>query len=965
MKKISLAIIVFLYAMLPMFSQYIKYVNPFIGTGGHGHTYPGATVPFGMVQLSPDTRPDGYNDWDGCSGYHYSDSIIYGFSHSHLSGTGIADYCDILLMPSNNSMEGNRKQYASLFSHAGESASPGYYSVELLKHHIKAELTCTERTGFHQYHFSEKNASVILDLTHRDKLLSSYIHIISNTKIEGLRRSVSWAADQYVYFAIEFSQPFHSSIKNYDGFEKITDAAIGDSIEKIAEFSFNGIDTLRIKCALSSVSCEGAWKNMYAEIPTWNFDAVKKSAELTWEKQLSKIEVSGGTPDEKINFYTALYHTMIVPNRYDDVDGNYRGRDLLIHNTENKFNYYTVFSLWDTYRAAHPLYTILEQKKTNDFINTFLKQYKQGGKLPVWELSSNETYTMIGYHSVSVIADAYLKGIKNYDTIEAYNAMKHSAMQIDFGLKYLKEKGFIESQDESESVSKTLEYSYDDWCIAQMGKKLNMDDSYNFYLRSKNWMNLFDGTFIRPRYNGGWYKPFDPSEVNGNYTEANAWQYTFYAPHDIGSLFPPDKQAHNFERLEGLFTSSSAMTGRVQSDITGLIGQYAHGNEPSHHTAYLFNYVNATDKTAYYVNKIRNDFYYNSPNGLVGNEDCGQMSAWYIFSALGFYPVCPGTQYYDAGTPLFDEIKIHLENGNTCTIQANGKSASAIYVSSIKINGTEISEPFIQHSDIMQGSQIEFQMTDKKENSIAGSHGNIVPAAVPRTPIINAENVFKDSLIISLQALDSSEKLIYNTEGIIPLVAPTFYSKPFTIYNSAKIMAVAKSSNGSAGRPVTAIIKKLSSNFDLAYLNNYNAQYTGGGDYALIDGIRGKKDFKTGAWQGWWGNNMEIIIDLGKEKRINSIRAGFLQDVKSWIWLPKEMAIYVSEDGENFTFLTKISDPLNVQSYKIQTQEMSAGFTQLKTRFIKIIAVNQGEIPAWHPGVGNRSWIFCDEIIIE
>ena len=640
----------------------INYVNPFIGTGGHGHTYPGATMPFGMMQLSPDTRLEG---WDGCSGYHYSDTYIYGFSHTHLSGTGVSDYGDILLMPTNainfhNGADG-KKGYRAHFSHENEKATPGYYKVKLDSTHIKVELTVSKRGGIHQYQFpSAENQIVILDLIHRDKVLDAKIDKISTTEIQGFRFSDAWAKDQRLYFYLKTSHPFIDQVQS--------PSAQGSSGARKSALTFinPNNEPVIIKIGISAVDEAGARQNLETEIGSLTFDEVKKKAEVTWEKQLEKIVIESSNLDHQTNFYTAMYHTMIAPNLYQDVDGRYRGMDLKIHQT-HEFDYYTVFSLWDTYRATHPLYTIIEQDKTNDFINTFLAKYDEGGIMPIWDLSANYTDCMIGYHAVPVIADAFLKGIRGYDTENAFEAMKHSAFQDKLGLKSYKKIGFIPMEEESESVSKTLEYAYDDWTIAQMAKAMGKEDDYRlFSRRAQHYKNIFDPetNFMRGRFRNTWFSPFDPFEVNFNYTEANAWQYSLYVPQDISGLMDLMGGKKKLENhLDAMFSAQLETSGRDQPDITGLIGQYAHGNEPSHHMAYLYNYVNQPAKTQEKVHQILTELYKNEPDGVSGNEDCGQMSAWYVLSSMGFYPVTPGSNEYIIGTPLFKKTTINLENG--------------------------------------------------------------------------------------------------------------------------------------------------------------------------------------------------------------------------------------------------------------------------------------------------------------
>lgn len=600
--------------------NFSKYVNPYIGTGGHGHTFPGATVPFGMVQLSPDTRIDG--SWDGCGGYHYSDSVIYGFSHTHLNGTGISDYGDIMLMPTMGKPSLDKKDYSSSFSHANEKTSAGYYAVMLDDDAINSELTATTRTGFHRYTFIKGGqANIILDLNHRDRLLMGEIRVIDSKTIEVMRRSEAWARDQYIYARIEFSVPMEITAVNNNAFApaKVTDKFFAGSLLALS-FSkqVKAGEQILVKVALSLTGYEGAAKNMQAELPGWDFEAVKANAEKLWDKELCKIEIGETDTDKLAVFYTALYHTMMQPNIAMDVDGMYRGRDNGIHKADG-FDYYTVFSLWDTFRAAHPLYTLIDKKRTADFINTFLAQYEQGGRLPVWEFASNETDCMIGYHSVSVMADAMAKGIQGFDYEKAFEAAKHSAMLDHLGLEAYKKNGFISIDDEHESVSKTLEYAYDDWCIAQMAQITGHKDDYQYFMkRSQNWKNLFDPQtgHMRPKRNGGWDKPFDSREVNNNFTEGNSWHYTFFVPQDIQGLIDAFGGPEKFEaKLDEMFAAPSETTGRVQPDVTGLIGQYAQGNEPSHHMAYLYNYVGKPEKTKEKIHFILDNFYKNTLTG--------------------------------------------------------------------------------------------------------------------------------------------------------------------------------------------------------------------------------------------------------------------------------------------------------------------------------------------------------------
>ncbi|MCF7885378.1 MAG: GH92 family glycosyl hydrolase, partial [Candidatus Marinimicrobia bacterium] len=682
-KKNILILIFFILMFVHLYSidAPIDLVNPLIGTGGHGHTFPGATLPFGMVQLSPDTDTEG---WDWCSGYHYSDSSIMGFSHTHLSGTGASDYGDILVMPTTGrvklkpgSKDNPEKGYRSRFSHKKESATPGFYSVYLEDYDIDVELTVTKRAGFHKYNFPNTDrANIIFDLQHgiHDRTKEAYVKLVNDQEIEGYRRSTGWAKDHCVYFIAKFSQKFEQyGIEENEKLRTNKKSAKGRNIKTFFRFTTRKNSPVLVKVGISHTSIEGARKNLDTEIPAWNFEKIRKNAKNNWTKALNKIDVKGGIGESREVFYTAFYHTMIAPNTFMDVDSQYIRMDDKIHKAEG-FTNYTVFSLWDTFRALHPLLNILKPNKSRDMIKTMLKKYEHSGLLPVWELAANETNCMIGYHSIPVITDAYIKGIKDFDIDRAYKAMKTSAMQNDFGIKPYREYGYIPANLEHESVSKTLEYAYDDWCIAQMAKKMGKQEDYQYFIkRAQYYKNLFDNQtgFMRPKKRGKWSEPFNPNAVSGDYTEANAWQYSFFAPQDVSGMLELYGGKKKFcKKLDDLFSTSKQLTGKKQPDISGLIGQYAHGNEPSHHMAYLYSYADQEWKTQAMLRRIMTNFYTNEPEGLAGNEDCGQMSAWYIFSSMGFYPVCPGSDYYVLGTPLFKEAEIHLKNGRSINITA-------------------------------------------------------------------------------------------------------------------------------------------------------------------------------------------------------------------------------------------------------------------------------------------------------
>lgn len=949
------------------------YVNPFIGTGGHGHTFPGATLPFGMVQLSPDTRLEG---WDGCSAYHGSDSVIYGFSHTHLSGTGCSDYGDILLMPFTGKPDPDSDLFSAPFSKSNEKASPGFYHVSFPDRGIDVNLTATTRCGFHEYHYlNGKEPGIFLDLKHRDKVLESGLKLVSADEVEGFRFSQAWAQKQMIFFVIRFSEPWSEAKILEDG--KIVNGGKevkGTDVRATFSFPEKSDKKIFVKVGISGVSIDGARKNLTEEISGWSFEEILQKAISQWNNELGKIQVEGGTPDQQVVFSTALYHTMIQPNTYNDVDRHYRGRDLQVHRADS-FDYYTVFSLWDTYRAAHPLYTIIDQKRSGDFIRTFLQQYKEGGMLPVWELSGNETGCMIGYHAVPVIADAWLKGIRGYDGNLALEAMKHSANQDHLGLKYYKEKGYIPADKDGESVSKTLEYAFDDWSIAMMAKSLNRDEDYkNFIIRAQNYKNVYDRLtgFMRAKLNETWFSPFDPSEVNFNYTEANAWQYSFYVPQDIGGLMMLMGGRDRFrEKLEQLFSADSKTTGRDQADITGLIGQYAHGNEPSHHMAYLYNYCGTPWKTQELVHKICHEFYQNTPDGLIGNEDCGQMSAWYIFSALGFYPVNPASGIYILGTPLFPEATITLENGKTFTVRAKNLNDKNFYIQSVSINGKPVVKTYIKHEEIMKGGELVFNL-GPEPNKAWGTGFEAFPESYirdyPITPVPafhQGDHTFMDSTIIVLSNAIPGVNIHYTLNGSEPKLKSETYKRPMLLRKNMTVRAFAAGKESPPSKMIEAHFMKIPKNRKISITHPYAGQYAAGGDIALIDFKRGGENFRTGFWQGYEGVDLEAVVDLGVVQPVSRVAAGFLQDQGSWIFMPTEVVIFVSVDGTNFREISRISNTIDERKTEAITHEFTTELKGTNARFIKVIAKNRGTCPDWHPGAGGKAWIFTDEITIE
>ncbi len=714
----------------------IDYVDPFIGTGGHGHTYPGATVPFGMVQLSPD---NGTSGWDWCSGYNYSDDTIAGFGHTHLSGTGIGDLADIIVLPTTErhlAAPGttNReaiKAYWSYLDHSKEKASPGYYFVEL-DDSTQVHLSSTERVGLHRYYFSKKNKTIriYIDLGYSqnwDTTVESFIEVINQNTVVGYRYSKGWAPDQKVFFAIKFSYPMSTFGIMENGRERfMLGNHTGKDLIGFAEYYTQNTDSLMLKVGLSSASIDGALENIRVETKGWDFWKFKGLAEQKWSQELNKIKIETSNNEHAEVFYTALYHSMLAPTLFSDKFDEYHYKNSTVQ-TAKGFNMYTVFSLWDTFRAAHPLFTILHPERVNDMIKSMLAHYDQNGRLPVWVLQGNETDCMIGYHSVPVIADAIHKSIGDFDTDKAYKAMIKSAMGNNEGLSHYRKFGYIPFELENQAVSKTLEYAYDDWCIASVANKLGeKDDAKIFQQRAGYYKNVFDPQtkFMRGKDSlGNWRQDFDPlysNHFNADFTEGNAWQFLWFVPHDVYGLIDLTGGDQVFSaKLDSLFSIQADVKGEHKSpDISGLIGQYAHGNEPSHHVAYLYNYVGQPWKTQEITNRIINELYSSKPDGLCGNEDCGQMSAWYVFSALGFYPVNPANGIYVIGSPIFKKAEIKLNETVSFVVEAVNINSDNIYIQSAQLNGEPLNRSYIKHQEVIKGGKIEFIMGPKPNKQL-------------------------------------------------------------------------------------------------------------------------------------------------------------------------------------------------------------------------------------------------------
>lgn len=925
-----------------------RYVNPMVGTDFHGHTFPGAITPFGQIQPSPDTRLDG---WDGCSAYHYSDDTLYGFSHTHLSGTGCSDFGDVLLMPVMSedawhfSADMPQEEYLSRFGHRGEKAAPGYYRVVLDRNRIMAELTTTQRVACHRYTFPcRAKKGFVIDLRHRDKVIAARFERSSHDGIiTGWRESDAWNPDQKCYFALRCDQPV-KKISYYD-----------HGMKALVELD-DDCPAVEVYVAISGVDCEGAVKNL-ATLKD-DFATVHANATKLWEETLSKIEVEGGSTKERRNFYTALYHCYTSPYLWSDVDGRYRGMDDSIYTSETPI--YTVFSLWDTYRALHPLMTILEPRTTEAFVNTMLRQYEAGGELTMWELAANETHCMIGYHSVPVILEAQRAGLldkwpasRRFALLQAMVATSnrteaHQAYAV---------QGYLDSQQDNESVSKTLEYAYDDWCIAQYAKREAerngaLDSTQNYYThiareymrRAQSWTNIMDPQgFMHARRNGGFVTPFDPTEVNNHYTEANSWQYSSYVPHDVPAwigMMGGKQQAEAF--LDSLFLTSSKTSGRDQSDITGMIGQYAHGNEPSHHAAYLYAYLGSPDKMDKMVHQILDDLYTPDPDGLCGNEDCGQMSAWYVMSAMGFYPVCPGSGEYVTCTPVFDKVTIHREGQEDLVVEKKNWQPGLFWrdgefydTPSEKVAHDEHATPVPYFNDWQQSF----------EDSV------FVTLAVAKSPDTNVES-----------------RIYYTTNGVTPDTNCNLYTSPILVNRDMLIRAVAYNPAYGYSAVVDHQMTRFIADKRLRYISQPAPQYVENGPQGLIDRLYGTTNYRIGGWQGWSGD-MEVVVDLLQSKTISSVGVDCLENMRSWIFFPSKIEVSVSNDGKHFTHWATVENKefpaVRERQEETVQHTFSCSGSYTSARYVRIKAHNYGPMPEWHVSAGETPWVFVDEVVVN
>ncbi len=935
-----------------------------------------------MVQLSPDTRLEG---WDGCGGYHDTDSLIYGFSHTHLQGTGVSDYGDILVMPCTQYRGGEtwRDKYKSAFAKSSERGHAGYYAVHLDDHGILAELTTTPRVGIHRYTLDEPDTLTwIVDLDHRDELVHYSIEPRGTRMLVGHRVSQNWAEEQHVYFAMTFDRDFEwgDQLGEITKLDTLEDGSLVQEMSMVPVFvaDFGVLSELNVHVGLSFCDIEGAIQNLEREVDGFDFDRHRSQCESQWDEQLGRIRIEGGTQDERTTFYTALYHATTVPNVASDVDGRYRGTDLKVHQlAPGQGEHYSVFSLWDTYRALHPLLAWIEPNRTRDMVRTMLRMYEDGGQLPVWELAANYTGCMIGYHSVPVIVDAEQWGVDGWDPNLALEAMVQAADSMHLGLDAYAALGYIPSDHEHESVSKTLEYAFDDACISRYAAAHNRPElATRFAKRAASWQNLVhpETGFIQAKRKGAWVEGFDPREVNFNFTEANGWQYLFAPAHDIsGQRDILGGDEGYLQRLDDLFSAPIQTTGRIQPDISGLIGQYAHGNEPSHHVAYLASYAGDPGATASRVSQLCREMYANAPDGLCGNEDCGQMSAWFVWSALGMYPVTPGSGEVVLGSPMFKRAVIQPDGASTATdIRARGLNARAKCITGIRWHDATgnsspmLSRSFVPVRDLAEGGTLELHMASKPNDTFGRAAQDRPTSAweadgFVAVPSITAPRTFQqEAATFKLDHLRDEVRLEWSLDLGTTWKA---YTEPVEVHKTTYLLA-RSISNKDTSAVVTHLMLKVDHPWVLTLETPPDNQYAAGGDQALIDGLQGGNDFRTGEWQGFWGEECVATLDLGNVESVNRIEVRALQDIKPWIWSPRRVLFSASEDGRDFDVVSMAKSTLSEDDNTVQIETFVCD-VPVNTRYLRVEAESRGPIPEWHLGRGNHRWMFFDEIVVD
>ena len=952
----------------------VKDINPFIGTGGHGHTHPSAQTPFGMIQLGPNTRYDG---WDGCSGYHYTDSAMYGFTCTHLSGTGVSDYGDLLMLPySSPTKEGDHIK----FYKEDEHAQAGYYAC-ILDDGTRIEATAGDRTGILRIRFGEgSEPGIMVDLNFRDRVLKQDFSALGNGKFEGRRISEGWAREQHFYFGFEVSPAPDSVWQLSPGVYWL--ALPEESVDAV------------VSICMSGTSEKGAWTNYISELTNKNFEDVFAETQEKWAEELAKSKVKSALPNQRAIYATALYHAYAVPNLWSDVDGSYRGQDNVIYrDTVNR--HYTVFSLWDTYRTAHPLYTITQPERTQEFVYGMLDMYKQRGRLPIWELAGNETDCMIGYHSVSVLADAIAKGYHT-DTALTLEAMRATAEMDVFGLGAYQESGFLSIEDESESVSKTLEYAYDDACIAWTAQRFEDWNTYMAYdQRSSAYRSLIDpeSGYVRPRTNGDFYSPYNPREVNNHFTEANAFQYSFSPVHDIEGWMevltnfrggrenwnnlPPKKQKllvksrHDVleDLLDSLFYASSHTTGRDQADITGLIGQYAHGNEPSHHIAYLYNATNNPRRTSYWVHRILGSQYQNAPDGLSGNEDCGQMSAWYVMASMGMYPLVPGNPEYQISTPWWDAIHLELPSGKELDITVEDVGTYIMHYDRGDSVQTPFQKRYFTHDELLEGGHWQVKRGDEPSDwGKVYRYATKMKNPTPPAPIVRVPRTFTGTAQVEIIPTGQYDLWQYHSyENVKWKKDRKGRVRIGTAYDDGFVTAITPHF-GYGNHVARAVFSKRDDNLEAKWFQGHpSPQYTAGGPQAMVDGITGDTDWRKGHWIGVQGHNATLEITLKKSKQVQTVHVGILKDIRAWIAAPQKVEVQVLYEGDDqwhFFGAMEMDDPLGQEEAVRHDVVLSNPKADL-VKAIRITYTNAGRLQDWHPGAGGQSYFFTDEIQLD
>jgi predicted alpha-1,2-mannosidase len=1000
MKKLTAILVILLIISCAKKQQDLTgYVDPFIGTDAHGHTFPGATTPFGMIQLSPSND---FKAWDWCSGYHYSDSIIKGFAHNHVSGAGLSGLGDILVMPTRGKKTTNpgseddvENSYRSRFSHDEEEARAGYYKVTLQDYNIDVELTAGIRTGYHQYTFTKGGEiDVVIDAAHgvMEKVTECTIQIKSDTEIVGYKKTGNNPTARRMYFSAKFSKPFTMASITEDNKTVNAQEHTSATTRALATFTVNEGEKMLVTVTLSPNSLEGVAKNFEAEAKGKTFNDALENATQQWNKVLNKIVLSNNEPlAKKRTFYTAMYHAFISPNIISDVDGNYVVEGKQLH---SNIPQYSNYSTWDTYRALHPLFTIIEQEKTKEFVNSMISRSTEANVgQPVWELIGYDNACMIGYTTVPVIGEAVLKGIEGIDAQQAFAVMrdaafdltKHSAVYDVSGLEDYINYGYVTAETGS-SVSKTTEYNYHDYVIAQVANKIgDTENEALFTRRSKGYRALFDKTsgYFYPKLSTGEVKEMDLTAWDGlkpNYVSGNIWAYSAYTPQDMKGVIQlhggKDKYA---AWLDKVFSDTTQVGGEQHVDISGFIGKYGHGDEPGHQMPYLYNYVGQPYKTQKLVNEVVTTMYSDKPDGLINNEDLGQMSAWYIFSTLGFYPVAPASLEYQIGAPYYKEASINLENGNTFTVKAENLSETNIYVQSVTLNSKSYNKNYILHEDIMSGGNMVFTMGNtpnqewgsKDEATSVGTLEAIMPKidTLATFAPFDASNTsfFVNKHMVTLESKTPNTTIYYTLDGTEPTTNSTKYTGPFAITQNSTLKAMATSPNLTPSKVYSKpFFKSVFPNLPIGYpkyeLTNSHTPWGKGDGSLLFDEQIGSTSYGDSKWTGI-KDAIEITINLGKSQVVEGVSVGILNDQASWIFPAKGIEVYGGNSESNMLLIGK----LDIQEPTEYTKEVNRHVVNVKQehyQYLRIKIIPYGAQPAWHAGAGQQAWLFVDEVIV-